>query len=261
MARPKAIRPVAQESYINILVYGEPGTMKSRLASTSPKGLILANDPDETVSMTGSDCKMWVVRDIADATEAIDYLKHEGHKEFDWAWLDNATLFQEQNMDTIMEDLVAAKPHRSLDAPDKAEYGKNQNQLGLWFRNFKALPMHTGVTAHVMYAEDSEDETVKKVPMFQGGRGSFSQKVAGYQNIIMYVEARITKSGQHQIGYLAGTSTYMAKDRFGALPRKMIDPSIPKIIDLIEEKRGASFTGEKVTKRVAKKTTTTRKRK
>ena len=97
MAKPEAIRPVSIEKrFVNMIVYGDPGVGKSVFVGTSPRCLILANDDDETSSpaVHGSQADTWVVRDYTDLSEAYDYVRQEGHREYDWVWIDNATLFQ-----------------------------------------------------------------------------------------------------------------------------------------------------------------------
>ena len=234
MARPKAIIPVAQQGYIKWMLYGEPGVGKSKLIGSGKRTLILANNPDETVSMRDSDAVMWVTNDMMEATEAYEYLRHEGHKEFDWVWLDNGTLFQEQNMDRIMADLVAAKPHRDQFVPDMAQYLQNQNQMGLLIRNMVALPMNVGMTGHVMYYQDDEAEETIMMPLFQGGQGAFSQKVCGYMNLVTYMGTRRRKEGTDRYLVTEKAQKIYAKDRFGVLPRRIMNPTVPEIQALIE---------------------------
>lgn len=228
------IRPIGDDAFINMGVFGYPGVGKSQFAGTSPKALILANKANETVSMkhSKSTAQMWVVTDINDLTEAYEYVRHEGIRKFDWIWLDNATLFQDQNMDMIMEDLVAGKPHRDRYIPDKAEYLRNQNMLSLLVRNLTALPINFGFTAHVMSASDSEENRVL-LPMIQGGQGALSQKLCGYMNVVMYLD-KSEKNPGNRIGRFQPHDMIYSKDRFGVLGRSMVNPTIPKITQLIK---------------------------
>ena len=228
------IRPIGDEAFINMAVFGYPGVGKSLFAGTSPKALILANKANETVSMkkAGSKAEMWVCTDITDLTEAYEYVRHEGVRKYDWIWLDNATLFQDQNMDMIMEDLLARKPHRDRYIPDQAEYLRNQNMVSLLIRNLTALPINFGWTAHVMKVLDNEENPVL-LPMIQGGRGDLSQKLCGYMNVVMYLD-KGEKNPENRIGRFQPHEMIYAKDRFGVLGRSMLNPTVPKITKLIK---------------------------
>lgn len=248
-SRPEAIKPVSAEGkFIRFLLYGEPGCGKSVLAGTSPKALILCNDPDEVSSpaLHGSTADRWHVPDYLELTEAIEYLRHGGTNDYDWVWFDNATLFQEQGMDQIMVDLVAAKSHRNQFIPDKPEYLENQNRLGTAIRVLKGLPINLGITAHVMRTED-EDGKVVYQPLFQGGQGAFSQKICGYMGVVAYMSARTVKDEKTKKVSVERTlltekrSKYYAKDRYSSSPTgRFVNPTIPEIVSAIHGKRGGT---------------------
>lgn len=235
MARPVAIRPVSSErNFIRWLLYGEPGCGKSALAGTSPRALILASDGEEPLSAArfGSKADMWVCDDCDELEKAYEYVRHGGVKDYDWIWIDNGTLLQEQNMDTIMSE-VTITGKRSPYVPDKPQYLINQNQLGRLIRMFKALPIHFGMTAHVMTAYDRNGDE-KIMPMFQGGQGVLSQKFCGYMNIVSFMDVRRLKGGAEERFLLTGKrSNMIAKDRYHSLGSRVVDPNVPAIMEAI----------------------------
>jgi hypothetical protein len=240
MARPSAIVPVNQERrWIRWMNYGEPGCGKSALAGTAPKCLILASDAEEPTSaaMMGSTADMWVVFDYNDLTEAVEYVRHDAIGDgYEFVWLDNGTLFQEQGMDHIMADLVADNPHRNPWVPDKPQYLLNQNKLGDLIRKLKAVPIHIGITAHVMRIESADGDQVA-LPLFQGGRGEYSQKICGYMNMVTYMRGRQLKGGKFQtILYTSKRSVFYAKDRYNAFGGRIVDPTIPEMMEVIKKK-------------------------
>lgn len=256
MARPRAIVPVSVErNFIRMMLYGQPSTGKSVVAGTSPKCLILASDGEEPLSAArfGSQADMWVVPDYSELEDAVEYVRHDGINDYEWVWLDNATLFQEQGLDDTMEDLFAAKPNttQSRWVPDRPQYLINQNRMSRIIRMLKGLPIHFGMTAHEMtiaWADGSEN----KMPMLLGKQGEYSQKICGYTNIIGHVTARTLKGGvfEQKIRFQRTTTIY-AKDRYHALGSSMVNPNIPDMLEKIREV--LPTVGQRVKPRPAKK--------
>lgn len=230
----KITKVSADKKWVRFLLYGEPGVGKTILAGTSPKCLILdADDGTESAAVAGSQADVWHVNDWDGMLEASEFLRHEKHG-YEWVWIDSISLFQELGLDQIMEDLVAEKPHRNRYVPDRGEYGQNMNRLSLLFRELKQLPINLGITAHVMTSED-EGGNEKFFPAVQG-RG-MPQKFCSYCRIVGYYTARTSKEGgTERILLTRKTSTYYAKDRYNALGGKLLNPTMPKIIDLIDKK-------------------------
>jgi len=259
MTRPKAIKPVSTgDGYHRMMVYGEPGVGKTVFAGSSPKALILANDEAEVMSAAalGSKADVWSVSNFSELADAYEYLRHEGQDEYDWVWVDNVTLMQDQNMDHVMEALVAAKPSRNRWVPDQHEYLVNQNQLSTVVRDFKKLSMHVGFTAHQMKTEDDEGR-VLYLPMIQGGQGMLAQKICGYMNIVGCMQVVRKEDGIHRKMIVEKRSKYLAKGRFPGMPGVLDDPTVPKLESAI----AATVATPKQAKRPARKKTkqTTRK--
>lgn len=258
MTRPKAIRPMGEEDkFHRLMIYGEPGVGKTVFAGTSPKALILTSDASETMSAAamGSQADVWVCPGYDDIDQAWEYLRHEGHEQYDWVWLDNLTLLQDQAMDEIMADLVKDKPHRNRWVPDQHEYLVNQNRISTMIRSFKKLPMHVGFTAHVMKTEDL-DGKILYLPMLQGGQGALSQKVCGYMNVVGYLMVQRKEGAAKRILYTEKTGKYLAKGRFPGMPGKLEDPTVPLLEQAMATKVAA---GGSATARRRSTTSTRRK--
>lgn len=261
MAHEK-IRPIAMEQrYLNVIIYGDPGVGKTPLIGTTAKGLILDADiGTESAALQGSKCDVWTVETWQDIFDAYEHLRHGGVDDYDWVWLDSATLMQEAGMDDIMEDVVANKPHRDPDVPDRHEYLKNQQRILKFVRHMKGLPINFGMTAHPMRIEDDDGE-VTYMPMITGKQGGLSKQICGYMNVVGHLRiVESKKSGQtHQVLATKRRGKYYAKDRFGVIG-EMKDPTIPKLMSKVEsvlpgpEKKVAR-------KKVTKKKTTRKRRK
>lgn len=263
--RARAIVPVSQSlAHVNMMVYGDPGVGKTPLAGTSPKCLIMDCDPDGTASAAslGSKADKWVIRDHDDLLECYEYLRHGGADDYEWVWWDSVTLFQERGLDQIMTDLVAAKPHRFIWAPDKGEYGQNMQRIKIMMRNFVDLPINFGVTAHTLRTED-QDGRIIYMPWIQGR--NMPDTICGYMGIVAYMYARRKEGGSIERAIRTQKDgKFYARDRFGALPKIMKSPTIPEIQRLVSEKMASGTTKSSRTttkKATVQKTTkrTTRK--
>lgn len=256
------IKPIQdEEQYARILIHGESGIGKTTLAAQSPKCLMLFNDVDQgrAAAAAGTKSDRWVVQDYQDLTEAIEYLRHENHG-YEWVWLDNASIFQDQGMQMIMADVVAAKPHRSLWVPDKAEYMLSQQRLYYALTELKSLSLNLGIIAHSMDMDTEDDdghEVVKIMPLFQGGRGAFSEKVCGMMSVVGYYRLTKVKSGNDLVEVRQLVTNKVgriyAKDRYGKIGN-MQSPSMEKIISKI----GGTPPPPKRTTGVAKKAAATK---
>jgi len=233
MARPKAIVPVAQDQpWIRMLVYGDPGVGKTVLIGTSPRGLILdADKGSESAAAHGSKASKWNVSTWDELEQVQEYLRHEGHEEFDWVWLDSISLFQEMGLDQIMAELVEAKPHRKVYLPDKGEYGQNMNRLGLWVRSMKAVPVHFGITAHTLRSED-DDGRVLYLPAVQGK--NMPDKISAHMGIVGYMYAKRKDGTIHRYLRTTKDAKHYAKDRYAAINGVMEAPTVPKIMEAVQ---------------------------
>lgn len=240
MARPQAIMPVKQDEYfIKMALFGPPGVGKSALAGSGGKRtLLLLHDNDEasSVAQLGMRAEKWVVPTFDELEKAYEYCRHDGIREFDWFWWDNTTLMQELFMDDLMIEVHARKPNQNRFVPDKPQYQQVQNQLAVMMRNFKALPVHFGWTAHVMSATDMDDRIIH-IPMIQGGQGDLSQKFCGYGNVVAYMQAVNNNEGKvvRKI-HVTQRGKVMAKSRWAGLQGVMVNPTIPKIEEAIRSK-------------------------
>lgn len=255
MTRPKAIRPMGQEEkHHRVMIYGEPGAGKTVFAASGARTLIVSNDSGETISAAamGSTADVWLAPTYEDIDEVFEYLRHDGCEEYDWVWIDNITLLQDQAMDNLMEQLVAEKPHRNRWVPDQHEYLVNQSRLSTMVRNFKKLPMNVGFTAHVMKTEDN-DGKVLYLPMIQGGQGTLSQKVCGYMNIVGYLQTYRKEEETHRRLILEKQGKFLAKGRYPGMSGRLENPTVPEL----EKAMAASLVSAGSTPRRRRTTTTT----
>lgn len=260
MAKPKAIRSVTESKHVSMCVYGDPGVGKTRLIGTlGARTLILRPPTDHTDSILDSSVKEWVIKDWSEFDEAYEYLRLEGAKDWDWVWLDSISLFQDHGLDDIWESVLEKKPHRAEYDLDKGEYGINMARLSRYIRHFVGMDaFNFGVTAHPTPFEMPDGEE-KLMPYVQGK--NMAPKICGYMNMVLYYELRRKKDGTlYRVLRSEASDQFYAKDQFTALSKgRLVDPTMPKVIEAIEAARGGR--GNRTKRRSApRRKTTTRKR-
>jgi len=244
---PTQIRGLAEghDVHVKFGLFGDPGSGKTPFLSTSPNCLILEADRgiESALKVAPSTTKKWVVDDWNDLNEAYNWLKNENASQqtpFEWAWFDGITLFQDRGLAQIMEDLHAVKSHRSIYAPDQGEYRQNMERLKKFIRDFVALPINIGWTAHVMVVERTfaDGTTVEtNMPAIQGK--DMSSKISGHMNIVAHMEVRESKKNPGTELNVLTTSrkdNWYGRDRYGAIGT-MVKPTMTQVLEKITAAR------------------------
>jgi hypothetical protein len=162
--------------------------------------------------------------------------------------MDSISLWQDIGLDDIWETVLNEKPARRRYGLDKAEYGINMFRLAQWIRHIVgAQQFNFGVTAHPadlpeggQYESDSRELLM---PFIQGK--NMSNKICGYMNVVAYLDlAKSKKDPPPRILRFNATDEYYAKDQFKAFEGgKLLNPTMPEIIRLIEEAKAKRTLG------------------
>lgn len=245
MPKPITIKPVSLAKHIFLSLYGVPGIGKSRFAGTSPGRVLILRPPvDHLNSLLPADARRveeWVIRNWSDMNDAEEYLRHEGEA-YDWVWLDSLSLAQDFLLDDMFADAIERKPSRADYGPDQAEYGVNMYRIGSWLRHAVVGPdlFNFGWTGHPATlpspdVDDDGDPIEKLMPWVQGK--NMSPKCCGYMNMVCFME-QAGKKGRRVLRSQS-MPRYYAKDGFSALKDGVMwDPTMPKLIDLIDKSPG-----------------------
>jgi hypothetical protein len=234
-----------------MIVYGDPGTGKSVFVGQGMGGLGSEDYPTSALVLNGDgpdgpeairrrgDPDIWDVNSYEDLDKVFRYLRND-RPPYDWIWLDSVTLLQESAMDDIMRGVVERNPKRILYIPDKPQYLLNQNWLSNWVRLMRGLPYNFGITAHEMRIED-EDGEVNYRPAIHGRQGDLSSKFCGYVSIVGRLHVVTTKKGgdekEIRVMETRRHGKYYGKDRFDATGGRVVQPTIKKVTDLVNESR------------------------
>lgn len=231
-----------------MLLYGEPGIGKTRVVGSCGalgRTLIIRPPVDHTDSIIDTtNVDEWVVHDWSEIDDALMYGRTEGANIYDWVWLDSLSLWSDQGIDDIWEQLITDKPHRARWGLDKGEYWLNMQRIQRWVRHMVGCPdWHFGMTAHVdkgNVTENEEDTTEKLMPFIQGK--NMAPKMCGYMNIVGYYHWEQVGRAKTDARVLSLNSTpeFYAKDQFDCAPDgRIINPTMTKIAEGIVANRGA----------------------
>src|SRR5215510_13889472 len=108
MAKPPEIVNLSQNDKVIMGLFGHPNVGKTSFicegAKAGLKVLLLRSTLDHIPArVLDSGAEMWVVRDWAEMNkEVMQYIRHDS-LEWDWIWLDTATLFQDQGLQEIFD--------------------------------------------------------------------------------------------------------------------------------------------------------------
>ncbi len=238
---------------ITMLIYGDSGCGKTRLAGTlNEKALIIATE-NGTVSAAraGSKAKvMDCVHDFRKVMQAWEWLRdnvEDPRFPFKWLVIDSGTEMQNSILQHIVRERVEAGIAKSLN-PNKVElqeYGEMHNMWRDYVRRFNDLPLNVLWTAHAMVAEDDEG-TEFTLPSFQGKGYQIANWTAAQMHCYghMKVSDRISKQSGKKISVREiqwkGTQQVRARDRFDVLPASTVNKTLPQIQKLIEADAAAA---------------------
>jgi hypothetical protein len=220
-----------------MLIYGEPGVGKTRLAATaqdhedtSPM-LLIDIEGGLTSIKNRDDIQVVTVRSFRDFIKLFNELVKEEHDfPFKTVAVDNMSELQELDKREIMEVAYNANPDRvDKDVPSQREWGKTAEHMRTITRHIRDLPCHTIMTAHVVTEKD-EGMPTKHFPGF-GGRAK--RDVAGFVDIVGYMSVDLKNQQAVRRVQFLNTRMVVAKDRTDSLGDIVENPTIPLLWERI----------------------------
>lgn len=236
MVELSIVKLSGRPKYIKMLIYGKPGVGKTILAASAPAPLLvdiergtlsLQNEDLKKKGVVPEDIDIQPIEIFTQMNNVFEFLKDEKH-DYKTVIIDSLTSLQQKSMDAIMEKESAKDPKKNPDLSTQNDWGVNTGQIKKIIRYFRDLPMNVIFTC--LAKEWTSDEgLVLTNPAISP---SVSDVACAYTDIIGYMFTA-GKEGETRAILFQPTERYFAKDRSGKLGKTMIDPSFPKILDLI----------------------------
>jgi hypothetical protein len=237
-----ADRPV----YLRMLVYGNPGTEKTRFIASAVKRenpktkkpykvLILDCNEQGTLSVRKFDptkkyLKVFKVERAQDIEHVFWYLKMRPDS-FDIVAIDTTTELQWLFMRSVIDEDARGDASRDILMPHKRDYGKTGEMMRMWISNYRNLPMHIVFTAHES-SEDEEDDESKKWPDAQG---KVKNRLCAAVDVIGRSYHREVNGKAVPCIYVGPHESWVTKDRSGVLSKEIKRPNLGDIIGAIQE--------------------------
>jgi hypothetical protein len=257
--KPGIIEPANNTKHIFLGVHGDPGIGKTELEGTSPGKVLIIRSPQSHLNAIPpkrlAQIEKATVKDWDDMHELRSYLREDGHV-YDWVWLDDAGSVFESLMDDIWDDTVKRKPSRAEFGLDQGEYGINMERFSRWMRHIVgADKFNFGYSAwSTVYKSpdlDQDGDPVEKLMPWVRGKG-MPQMMCGYMNIVAYYHQAKIGGKRKRVLRTQSDDRYYAADKFGATGGRVIEPTMPKIIELVDKARGEQKPAKSTNKGASK---------
>lgn len=232
----------------NILVYGFVGSGKTVLGGTAPNAVFVGCEPGViSAKRAGSTATVVRIQNDKDAWTWLEDAQSGKYAHRDWAIIDTVTTLQSKFMRGALDEMVARKPERDKDLPDRPEHQLSQNRLRRWVEQAVDLPMNCLFLAHAMRVEDLDGGGMF-LPSIQGGADKgfvVANYVMALMNAVGYMGVRTIKkrgADPREVRRILWQPyhdadkdiVYQAKDHFNAFGKYTDDKTMPELIAMID---------------------------
>lgn len=254
MTVPAALReklgaqsPAESITWLNMLIYGEPGVGKTYFVGTAQDhkatSPLLVIDIDGGISTLRKrhDIDVIQVRSVKQLIDVYRDLKNaipSDGKKFPYGTVAIDTYGELQSLDLTEIMVYASKTNDKIDkdVPDQRGYGKSLSHMREILRLFRDLPCNTIFTAH----SRSDRDNNMKLLTYPNLVGQLRVVAPGFLDIVGHYRAEadgVDADGKPLIKRLmqfAKTDTTIAKDRTGAFEPVEVNPTIPSLWDKLQ---------------------------
>ena len=205
-----------------ILLYGESGSGKTRLASTFP-GVIFA-DIDKGMSSVTEKVDATEIDEFKQLEAFHAFLKESKHN-YHTVVLDTLNEMQRVAMHATVEDFPAIR-RAYEDLPSMSDYGKMLHDMVELTRDFIALPMRVILVAQVISRQFDTDVLQPQLV----GKNT-SREICRKMDVIGYIykSEKADAANKKYSEIIFDASEYVVKDRSNKLPASLSDPNYSRI--------------------------------
>lgn len=234
--------PQESITYVNELIYGDPGVGKTYLLGTCADSkefspfLLIDVEGGALTLHDRQDIDVVQVRKMKQVEDTINNLyKNPGY--YKAAGLDSGTELQKLDMRTVMKEQYDKKPETTdIYVPSQREWGKSNERIRMIIRAFRDLPMHTFVTC---LAIGQIDERTNKTTYMPSLPGKLKSEIAGFFDIVGYMRSKDERNDAGEVEIVrtlqvVKTDNVVAKDRTNKLGQVIKNPSVPMMWELIQ---------------------------
>lgn len=235
-----------EPEYVNILYYGPPGTGKTtHLASLANQGgAVVYVDAESGIKRSALDRRQIKTDQIRlyremrfDALESLFWTLAEQLEDdsgpLGIVW-DSLSEMQQRMLRLSVDDAMQRAERRGMERSRfdvyKEDWGHNTQELAILVREFRDLPCHWGV-ACLERRDQDDDGAVRYGPAISP---AIQNAIMGYMDIVCHCQVELVGGDEMYFGYFRPYSKYTAKDRFGVLPRRLVDPTFERIIGYVD---------------------------
>lgn len=238
------------ETHLNALYYGEPGTGKTTAALGMAKyGKVLLIDAEggaqpKALAARGvdiSNVEIWPPSpsDLSfDSLEAlyVDLMNalEEDPDAYYGLVIDSFTELArrllDKQLDVAREKAERLGKNREAFQIDLADHGVVSSQMRTLLRRFRDLNLHLVLTA---LERRDVDENTAEVNYGPALGPAIANDTMGLVDLVVYFNIEEIGGRDWYIGNTVRRNRRKAKDRFGVLPPRMVDPSSDRLIDYV----------------------------
>lgn len=243
-----------KSTFLNILVYGDPGVGKTRFAGSASLveelcPVLVLDFEGGTLSLAEDypDVHVWPDREegeVPDWKAMVEmYTWLYDKNPYRTIVIDSLTEIQKFCMKVVMAEMKA-KPENANRDPEVGsfkEWNKQLERLRSLVRGLRDLPQTTTIWTALRHDDkDKEGNLIKTYPALPG---QLKGEVAGYVDEVFYMYQKEFAEGPEKtmktFALTQATERQVAKDRSGKLPPVMEAPTMVEVFELITGKRAA----------------------
>lgn len=233
--------PAESITWLNMMLYGEPGVGKTHLIGTAQDhkdtGPLLVFDIDGgiTTLRRRKDIDVVQVRKVGDLVANYKKLYNaipSGKQKFPYGTIaiDTFSELQQLDLGEIMIQFARINDKIDPDIPDMRGYGKSGAHMREIVRCFRDLPCNTIFTAHSETDRDNNMRLINKIKL----TGKLKVDIPGFLDIVGFYFTEMEGDELVRKLQFVKTETTMAKDRTGAFDPLEINPTIPSLWDKLQ---------------------------